>query len=165
MFNKKLQTQEVQVDQTLPLNDQPLPVDWTSRVQSMVYILKGARGDFVVCIMLHQKKKSPYRKKKRCCLILTQKFSGHALRLSETHGSDLKIVMPCCFLKNLFGGAFYVIPGCGFLEVLEIKNLVETPLAMTIRKTRWIVGYDVCRSSLWTGWLWFCPSGWYSLVN
>ena len=63
MFNKKLQTQEVQVDQTLPLNDQPLPVDWTSRVQSMVYILKGARGDFVVCIMLHQKKKSPYRKK------------------------------------------------------------------------------------------------------
>lgn len=40
------------------------------------------------------------------------------------------------FLEESFWGAFYVIPGCGFLEVLEIKNLVETPLAMTIRKTR-----------------------------
>ena len=114
MFNKKLQ-QEVQVDQTLPLNDQPLRVDWTSRVQSMVYILKGARGDFVVCIILHQKKKtSPYRQKNSCFLILTHKFSRHALRLSETHGSDLKIALRCCFLKNPFGGAFYVIPGCGF---------------------------------------------------
>ena len=102
----------------------------------MVYILKGARGDFVGCIMLHQKKKVTLSQKKRCCLILTQKFSRHALRLSETHGSDLKIAMRCCFLMNLFGGAFYVIPGCGFFEVLEIKNLVETPLAMTIRKTR-----------------------------
>ena len=110
-------------------------------------------------------KKVTLSQKKRCCLILTQKFSRHALRLSETHGSDLKIAMRCCFLMNLFGGAFYVIPGCGFFEVLEIKNLVETPLAMTIRKTRWIVGYDVCRSPFWTGWLWFCPSGCYSLVN
>ena len=75
-----------------------------------------------------RKKSHLIAKKNVVLFILTHKFSRHALRLSETHGSDLKIVMPCCFLKNLFGGAFHVIPGCGFLEVLEIKNLVERPL-------------------------------------
>lgn len=157
MFNKKLQTQEVQVNQTLPLNDQPLRVEWTSRVQSMVYILKGARGDFVVCIILHQKRNRHLITKKTGIVHFDTKTPKTRFEIVRDSWKRLEDCYAVLFLESFWGNILcYSRMRC----FMWWKHPLRWPLEKHVN--HWVWHLPV---TIWTGWLWFCRSGWHSLVN
>ena len=71
----------------------------------MVYILKGARGDFVGCIMLHQKKKVTLSQKKTLLFDFDTKILKTRFEIVRDSWKRLEDCYAVLFLDESFWGS------------------------------------------------------------